>query len=216
MLNAASRAGCLDTCTKSPRQQTELLNGAFKQYWKTNISTMQCLIQHCQNVSTITIERRCGSDQLLTAAVVSLLKHNTLKSLSILNEPTTIKNSYDHHKEIFEALKDNTSLQWFHMPCCMDTNQKLKALFTVLKDKNKTILAVHATRKKPLRQNHRSDPSLPPLIRQRHQLDPSLPALIRHRCKLNSMGLAVASDPNTHVTKLLRLVKRDMANNRGV
>jgi hypothetical protein len=34
----------------------------------------------------------------------------------------------------------------------MDTNQKLKALLTVLKDnKNKTILAVHAIGKKPLK-----------------------------------------------------------------
>jgi hypothetical protein len=140
--------------------------------------------------------------QLFAAAVIRLLKHNTIRSLSILNK-LIINKCDDCHEAIFDALKDNTSLQHFHMPCCTDTDQKRKALLKALKDKNKTILEVHGVYGPSEQLSH-------------HILDPSLPSLIQHRCKLNTVGLSMAQDPNTHVTKLLSLVENAMISNWGV
>jgi hypothetical protein len=142
--------------------------------------------------------------QLLTAAVTRLLKHNTIRSLFILNQRSVNNKRADYHKEIFDALKDNTSLQEFNMPCFTDTDQKRKALLKALKDKNKTILEVHGV----------YGPSAS--SEGHHALDLSLPPLIQHRCKLNTLGLAMAQDPNTHATKLLSLVENAITSNWGV
>jgi hypothetical protein len=139
--------------------------------------------------------------QPLAAAVLTLLKHNTLKYLSILNSNSNNSNSNDGHKEIFDALKDNTSLQLFHVPCWTDTNQKLKALLTALKDKNRTLIAVQVIDEGCTLGKH---------------LDPSLPSLIQYHCKLNLLGLAVAHDPHTQITRLLSIVENAMSSNWGV